>query len=80
MQADPSAWPPFIQQQQSRKQAGGDLDYGTLGAPVWWDLEACARQLPYHRILVAAAETGDNSYSSVAHPLREQWCGTRLPT
>jgi hypothetical protein len=32
---------------------------------MWWDLESCARQLPYHRILVA------NSYR-----FKYTWCGT----
>jgi hypothetical protein len=39
---------------------------------MWWDREACARQLPYHRILVAdAIGRGYNPYDVVYN-----WCDT----
>jgi hypothetical protein len=64
---------------QSSQPVGGQLDRGAEGAHTWWDQEACARQLPYHRILVAA-ENGHDPYGGDATSLHKKpWCAARLP-
>jgi hypothetical protein len=45
--------------------------FGSVSS-MWWDLEACARQLPYHRIVVALTD----SYSFYQEISEDYWCGT----